>query len=308
MSNRRSDSGLNGILLVDKPTGWTSHDVVARARRLTGQRRMGHTGTLDPMATGLLVLCLGQATRLVEYMAGHEKRYQGVIALGTTTTTDDAEGSVLEVRPVPSLDQSAIEARLSRFRGTIEQRPPLFSAVHVAGKRAYELARAGKAVELPARSVVVRELTGQLMSPMTLAVDVRCSAGTYVRSLARDLGEAIGCGGHLAALRRLQCGPFRAEDATTLAALEGVAAEDELEELLMPADEAIVELDAAIVGDAGSRLLASGMPWERESTVGNGLDTVRIYSTGGEFVGVGSLSRSGQIRARKVFWREKSPD
>jgi tRNA pseudouridine55 synthase len=260
------------------------------------------------MATGLLVLCLGQATRLVEYMTGHEKRYEGVIALGTTTTTDDGEGSVLEVRPVPSLDRERIEAWLARFRGAIEQRPPMFSAIHVAGRRSYELARAGKAVELPARSVVVRELSGHLTSRTTLAVDVRCSAGTYVRSFARDLGEAIGCGGHLAALRRLECGPFRSEDAITLAVLEGIAGEGELEQFLIPADEAIAEFDAAVVGDAGSRLLANGMPWEAESTAGNGVDSLRIYSTGGEFVGVGSLSRSGQIRARKVFWREKSPD
>jgi tRNA pseudouridine55 synthase len=200
-------------LLVDKPSGWTSHDVVAKVRGLSRQRQIGHTGTLDPMATGLLVLCLGRATRLVEYMVGHDKAYTGIIQLGASTTTDDAEGEVTERAPVPALTADDQRRVAAAFTGRIEQVPPAYSAVKVAGQRAYAVARKGGAVSLGARPVTVYEMALELEGSDRLRIEVRCSSGTYVRSLARDMGVALGTLGHLAALRRKSVGGFGVEDA-----------------------------------------------------------------------------------------------
>jgi len=308
VTSRRSDSGLDGILLIDKPTGWTSHDVVAKARRITGQRRIGHTGTLDPMASGLLVLCLGRATRLVEYLTGHDKRYRGTITLGQTTTTDDAEGDVVSKRSVPPMTGSDVEVALAGFRGAIEQRPPAFSALKVDGKRAYSLARAGADVHLPSRPVIIHEISGALVSATEIVLTVHCSTGTYVRSLARDLGEVLGCGAHLSALRRLSAGNFRIEDADSLAQVESAIEAGELEDLVLPADEGVIEFQAAILGSEGAAAIANGVAWRPRAGALRGADRLRIYGHDGAFVGVGSLSSSGEIRASKVFLRNKSTE
>lgn len=211
----------HGLLLVDKPGGWTSHDVVGRMRRIAGTRRVGHAGTLDPMATGLLVLGIGQGTRLLTYAVGLPKTYTATIRLGQATTTDDAEGEPLgEVRPADSCDAAAIDAALEALRGDITQVPSTVSAIKVDGKRAYARARAGETVELAARPVRIDRL--DLLEHRTegpfcdLDVIVDCSSGTYIRALARDLGEALGVGGHLTALRRTRVGPFDVADAVTV--------------------------------------------------------------------------------------------
>jgi tRNA pseudouridine55 synthase len=306
VSARRSDSGLDGILLIDKPAGWTSHDVVAKARGITGQRRIGHTGTLDPMATGLLLLCLGQATRLVEYLTGHDKRYTGVVQLGRTTTTDDAEGKTIQERPVPELTPAALAASVARFRGAISQRPPAFSALKVQGKRAYDLARAGEDVKLAERAVTIHRFDAELLAADTVVIDVVCSSGTYIRSLARDLGEAIGCGGHLTALRRESAGPFSVKDAISLDGLAQVVATRELEDRIVPADEGICELDAAILGEEGTLAMVQGRPWQGEDDALWAANPARIYGASGDFIGVGSISNLGEIRASKVLLRQKS--
>jgi tRNA pseudouridine55 synthase len=303
--SKRSDSGLDGILLIDKPAGWTSHDVVAKARRVTGQRRIGHTGTLDPMATGLLVLCLGRATRLVEYLIGHDKRYTGVIALGRTTATDDSEGETIHEAAVPDLTEAELDAAVAGFRGAILQRPPAYSALKVQGKRAYDLARAGRVVELAEREVTVRQFQATFAAPGTVQIDVTCSSGTYIRSLARDLGEGLGCGGHLAALRREAAGPFDVREAVTLATVERAVGAGRLDEFLLQPDDGILDLGAALLGVEGATALSNGVPWQ-VSNDGNAFDPLRIYSFDGAFVGVGSMSDSGEIRASKVFVRLNS--
>ena len=243
MGRRQSD--INGILVVDKPgrTGAvvdpralpTSHDVVQRVRRATGQRRIGHTGTLDPMADGVLVLCLGQATRLVEYYQGHDKVYHAGITLGTATDTLDALGQVTDEQPVPALDRAAVETALAQFRGPIDQVPPLFSALKRDGESLHRKARRGESVTLEARPVVIHELTlVDWMPPARLEIRLRCSAGTYVRSLARDLGPALGTVAHLDALRREAAGPFTLADAHALAAIEETAARGEIAAMLLP--------------------------------------------------------------------------
>lgn len=200
-------SAPDGLLLVDKPSGWTSHDVVARTRRLAATRRVGHAGTLDPMATGLLILGIGRATRLLGHLALHDKDYAAGITLGAVTNTDDAGGEVVSTSSV-DVSESAVRQALSALTGSLMQVPPAYSAIKVDGRRSYARARSGETVELAARPVEVTrfELVG-FASPCLDAV-VTCSSGTYVRALARDLGAALGCGAHLASLRRTRIGGF----------------------------------------------------------------------------------------------------
>ncbi|MGE3076892.1 MAG: tRNA pseudouridine(55) synthase TruB [Dehalococcoidia bacterium] len=304
--SRRTDSGLDGILLIDKPAGWTSHDVVARARRITGQRRIGHTGTLDPMATGLLVLCLGNATRLVEFLTGHDKRYTGEITLGRTTTTDDAEGDTLAEYPVRELSQGYVDEVSSRFTGPILQRPPAFSALKVAGRRAYDLARSGAAPDLVSRPVTIHSLEVRIAASDRLELDLSCSSGTYVRSLARDLGAALGTGAHLTSLRRHSAGPFTIDSAFTLEAVASAVNNGSLEELILPSDDGLMTMDAAILSREGAHAVSNGMSWNTTLAPDCDRSPVRIYSDSGSFVGVGSVSSLGRIHASKVLERDKS--
>jgi tRNA pseudouridine55 synthase len=206
----------HGFLLVDKPSGPTSHDIVQTARRALHERRIGHTGTLDPAATGLLLLCIGRATRLQQFMLGWEKTYEGEIALGHATTTYDTEGEMVgEARPVPPIDGDMLESLVARFSGTIEQLPPSYSAKKLAGRKLYELARAGEEVPREPKTVTILDLQLRALAPDRLSFSVTCSSGTYVRSLAHDIGEILGCGGHLASLRRVRIGPWLATQAVT---------------------------------------------------------------------------------------------
>ena len=225
VSPRRPDADVPpGILLVDKAGGMTSHDVVARARRVLSVRRVGHAGTLDPMATGLLVLGVGAATRLLGHLGGHDKTYEATIRLGATTVTDDREGEVLASVPAGSLDDDAIRSVLAAQTGPLAQVPSSVSAVKVGGRRSYDRVRAGEAVELEPRQVTVHRLdvTRIDRSPADAAdvvdvdVTVECTAGTYIRAIARDAGAVLGVGGHLTALRRTASGPFRITEAATV--------------------------------------------------------------------------------------------
>jgi tRNA pseudouridine55 synthase len=224
-----------GVVNVRKVRGWTSHDVVARLRRLSGQRRIGHAGTLDPMAEGVLPVLFGRATRLVEQVQAGEKQYRAEVQLGTATATDDAEGEIVQGAPVPPLDVTTLECALGAFRGTIQQVPPAYSAVKVQGQRAYAVARKGGLVTLAPREVMIHALHGRLCAPDVLELDVTCSSGTYVRALARDLARRLGTVGHLRLLERTRVGPFLLEDAQTLdeIAMRGVAS------VLLPPDAAL---------------------------------------------------------------------
>ena len=222
MSPRRPDADVPpGILLIDKPGGMTSHDVVARARRALSVRKVGHAGTLDPMATGLLLLGVGSATRLLGYLGGHDKTYEATIRLGQATVTDDREGEVLTTVPAGHLDDDAVRAALAAQTGPLRQIPSSVSAVKVAGRRSYDRVRAGETVELEPRSVTVHRLEVHRMDRPTpdlvdVEVTVECTAGTYIRAIARDAGAALGVGGHLTTLRRTASGPFRVADAATV--------------------------------------------------------------------------------------------
>jgi len=225
----------HGFLNIAKPTACTSHDVVNNVRRLLGQRRVGHAGTLDPLATGVLVLGVGHGTRLIEYLAATRKTYRAGILLGRTTTTDDSAGDVVRDRPVHA-DAAGVHAALKQFTGTIAQVPPAFAAVHVQGTRAYVRARRGENVTLEPRQVTIHRLEILEMRLPRLTLEVECSTGTYVRALARDLGEELGCGAHLAALTRTRVGSFSLEDAVSIDTLEGRIAHDGWQDILLPLD------------------------------------------------------------------------
>ena len=206
----------DGILLVDKPSGWTSHDVVAKVRAHFGFKKVGHCGTLDPMATGLLVLVLGRATRLSEKLTSDDKSYEGAIQLGSTTNTEDADGETLETKPVPPLTEADLLAVLNKFKGDTYQTPPMVSAIKHQGRPLYKLARKGIVVEREPRLVHIYDLRLLAMELPRLKFRMTCSKGTYVRTLAADIGRDLGCGAHLAELRRTAAGKFKLEDAHTL--------------------------------------------------------------------------------------------
>ncbi|ACL26407.1 tRNA pseudouridine(55) synthase TruB [Chloroflexus aggregans] len=238
---------LAGFVIIDKPAGLTSHDVVAHVRRLVGRVvKVGHAGTLDPMATGVLPVALGSATRLLDQLVDTRKGYLGVVRLGIQTTTDDADGEPLVTQAVPELTPETIETVLTRFRGDILQQPPAFSALHIDGQRAYALARAGNEVTLAPKPVRIERLDLLAVALPDLTIAVECSKGTYIRALARDIGAALGCGGHLASLQRIFTGPFRLEHAIPLAALTDRGAV--MRHLLPPEtallDWPLVQLDA----------------------------------------------------------------
>jgi tRNA pseudouridine55 synthase len=254
-------SAPDGLLVVDKPGGWTSHDVVGRVRRLAQTRKVGHAGTLDPMATGVLVLGIGRATRLLGHLALTSKAYDATIRLGATTVTDDAEGEVVEVRDAAGVTDEAVAAAMGALAGDLQQVPSSVSAVKVDGVRSYARVRAGEAVALTARAVTVSRFALLERRGDELDVAVECTSGTYVRALARDLGAALGVGGHLTALRRTRVGPFGLDVARTL--------EQAAEELgVVPLDAAVAaafprrELteDEAVALSYGKRLAASDVP------------------------------------------------
>ena len=242
----------SGLVVVDKPAGWTSHDVVARVRRLAGTRRVGHAGTLDPMATGVLVLGVEKATRLLGHLTLHDKRYDATVAFGTTTTTDDAEGEVVASCDVAGLTEARVRAAAEALTGEIEQVPPGVSAISVDGVRSYARVRRGESVSLPARRVTVHAFEVLSFSGDSAEVRVHCSSGTYVRALARDLGTALGVGAHLTALRRTASGPY----ALPAPPLDDLDVERDLVPLTDAARAAFRALD---VDAETARLVANGV-------------------------------------------------
>jgi tRNA pseudouridine55 synthase len=240
---------VDGVIVVDKAEGWTSHDVVARMRRLANTRRIGHLGTLDPIATGVLPLVLGRATRLQQFYTRSDKIYEGVVRFGWSTTTYDRAGEPTGDRVDVTLDRGALVAALDRFRGEIRQTPPPVSAKKVDGRRAYELARQAVAVELAPVPVEIYDIAILEIAGAEARLRVHCSGGTYMRSIAHELGQAIACGAHLADLRRLASGEFEIARARTLPQLEALAAEDRLGDALVPASQMLPGIPAVFVDD-----------------------------------------------------------
>jgi tRNA pseudouridine55 synthase len=289
---------LHGFLNIDKPAGMTSHDVVARVRRLAGQKRVGHGGTLDPAATGVLPVALGEATRLLEYLVEGRKRYEAAIVLGVTTTTDDAEGEVTAEHPVPPLDASSVTAALAGFVGTIQQVPPMYSAIQVGGRRLYDLARQGTTLDLKPRQVEIDQLDLLDWQPPRLSIAIVCGKGTYIRALARDLGAKLGCGGHLQALRRTAVGPFGIETATTLADL--LAEPGALPRALLAPELAVARLPRVDLPPEAARRVVMGLGVDLAQEPA---DVIRAHGEDGRLLAL--LRYDGTLwRPFKVFgWR-----
>ncbi|MBN1179177.1 MAG: tRNA pseudouridine(55) synthase TruB [Anaerolineae bacterium] len=286
---------MDGILNLDKPRGLTSHDVVNRIRRVAGQRRVGHTGTLDPMATGVLVVCLGRATRAAEYVMDSPKTYRARVLLGVTTDTYDAEGDVVATAPVEDVTEARVLAALDRFRGPIQQVPPMYSAIKRDGQPLYKLARAGVTVERDARAVEIGRLEMSNWQPPALTLTVTCSPGTYVRSLAHDLGRALGCGAHLVELVRLASGDFTLDDAVPL----DEVTRERLLHLLLPIDAALRRYPAMQLDEAAAAAVRSGRGVAADLPEGAGL--ARAYGPDGAFLAVMAYRQAGAWHPHKVF-------
>ena len=258
----RREVTLSGIVNVDKPAGMTSHDVVDAVRRMAGQRKVGHSGTLDPLASGVLLVCLGQATRVVEYLMAGCKSYHATILLGQTTTTYDVEGEVITTGGRTDFSRTEIEAALAGFVGPIEQVPPIYSALKQQGQPLYKLARQGKEVERLPRSVEIYDLELLGWIPPALTVRVTCSPGTYVRSLAHDLGQRLGSGACLCGLVRLRSGRFSLEEAVSLERLEEAFQHGQEGDYLLPLDEALLDLPALVLTQADTKRIIQGQAVE----------------------------------------------
>ena len=287
---------MNGILLIDKEPDWTSNDVVAKLKGMLHQRRVGHSGTLDPMATGLLVVFVGRATRAVEFAEGHDKRYLASLRLGLVTDTQDISGTVLERREA-SVTRGELEAALEAFKGEQEQLPPMYSAIKHKGRPLYEIARKGGEVERKPRKITVYDmrLIGEDRGDYLL--DIRCSKGTYVRTLCHDLGHALGCGGCMSSLRRLEAGGFSVDKSHKLSEVQEYADRGRAEELLLPVDSLFTELNSCVAEAWQERKLRCG----NEYSVGLPDGDYRVYSASGEFLMLGRVENKTMKTLKSFF-------
>jgi tRNA pseudouridine55 synthase len=287
---------MNGVLVVDKPPGPTSHDVVARVRRALGTRRVGHTGTLDPLATGVLPLVIGRATRLAQFLSSDDKEYVADVIFGVSTTTYDALGETLPSESTGPVDLAKLESALREFRGTYLQRPPAFSAKKISGKPAYELARSGVAPELKSAEVTVTALEVLERGENSARLRVECTTGFYVRTLAHELGQRLGCGAHLAGLRRTRAGAFELSDAVPLATLEHEASASAAR--IVPLERLLPGLPAVVLTEEGVRRMSHGnlLPSStQKSREGDFEGPVRLLDEGGRLIGIAEPEPGGSL-------------
>ncbi len=297
---------VHGILLLDKPKGISSNAALQKAKRLFNARKAGHTGSLDPMATGMLPICFGEATKVCQYLIDCDKRYRASMRLGITTNTGDAEGKVLNETAVKALDQAQIEQVLADFRGDIEQIPPMFSALKHQGQRLYKLAAKGIEVERAPRSVTIHQLDFCAYHDNIIDIDAHCSKGTYIRTLAEDIGQQLGCGAHLVALRRYAVGNYTGKTLTTFAELESLQQEGnyvQLDSQLLPLDSGLSYLPRLDLSDCDAQKLRNGLRLELEDQLKDGFSgkLMRLYSPGEGFFGLGEKRPDGQLASRRIF-------
>ncbi len=304
MDSQEVKNAISGVLVVDKPVGMTSHDVVQAVRTGTGLRRAGHTGTLDPRASGVLVILVGPAVRLSEFVSASDKRYQAIIRLGSTTDTFDADGKFTNSDEPVDVTEDQFEKVLNTFIGEIEQTPPPYSAVKVQGRKAYDMARQGEEVELAPRKITVHHLEVLEWAPPEVVIDVHCSSGTYVRSLANDLGNVLGCGAYLVGLRRTKSGRFSLRDATPLRKLQEAFHAGNWYQYLIPAAEALAEWPAVELSPDEVEDVRHGHRVKAAADAQPGL--VRGVSTQGELVALMELmtgeSGEPEWQPKKVFF------
>ncbi len=297
-----NDVRMDGILNINKPAGMTSYAVVARVKRLSGERRVGHAGTLDPDATGVLPVCLGKATRIVEYIMGSPKTYLAGIELGTVTDTYDASGAVVRRADSSCVSQQLVETVLDSFRGTIRQTPPMHSAVKHGGRPLYYFARSGLDVKRKSRPVTIHRLELIEWQPPYFTLEVTCGKGTYVRSLAHDLGQTLGCGAHLKDLVRIRYGCFDIAEAVSLAELEESFSRGAWQRFVYPVDYPLRDFYSVVIDDVGEAAMKNGQPLLLEDA--NPTDELcRAYSRGGRFLGILRRDPGAEAwRPEKVFY------
>lgn len=301
---RRKGRPIDGILVLDKPAGVTSNGALQQAKRLFDAAKAGHTGSLDPMATGVLPLCFGEATKFSQFLLDADKRYIATVRLGITTASGDADGDVLEEKPVPALDDATLNEAIAGFRGEIEQTPSMYSAIKVDGQPLYKLARQGIEIERKSRTVMIHELTLLDRGEDTLTLEIACSKGTYVRSLAEDLGKVLGCGAHVSSLRRTASGPYGLDEAFTLEELEQLRDEkgvEAIDALLRPAATAVADWPAVELPEITAEYLMQGQPVQISQAPTAGW--VRIFSESEPtpaFLGVGEILEDGRVAPRRL--------
>jgi tRNA pseudouridine55 synthase len=289
---------VNGILLLDKPKGMTSNAALQKAKRLLKVKKAGHTGSLDPMATGLLPLCFGEGTKVSKFLLEADKRYWTTLQLGQESDTGDAEGEITE-RAEVTVTASDVEAVLARFRGEIDQVPSVYSAIKQGGEPLYKKVRRGEEVEPPkSRRVTIHELRLMSLEGDRLELDIRCTKGTYVRTLAMDIGRALGCFAHLAELRRTASGPFRIEDAVPLDTLEGEGLA-ERQARVLPVDAALADFPAVELGETAAYYLLQGQPVMVPKAPAD--QFLRLYDDQGKFLGVGATLADGRVAPKRLF-------
>jgi tRNA pseudouridine55 synthase len=305
MARRRNGRPLNGMLILDKPKGLSSNQALQAVKRLLGASKAGHTGSLDPMATGVLPLCFGESTKFSQYLLDADKAYQSTFVLGAATDTGDAEGQLLEVRDASGICESDVLAALRLFEGEIMQVPSMFSAIKQHGQPLYKLARQGLEVERKPRSVVIKQLHLRAFRQGSRAeaeIELECSKGTYVRSLAEDVGRVLGCGAYVSALRRTRAGAFRVEDSVTLSTLEALQSLDraeEIERMLLPADAAVGSLPLVQLSESGGFYIRQGQPVMVPNAPRGGIVRVALHS--GEFLGIGEMLDDGRVAPRRLI-------
>lgn len=301
---KRIRRDVNGILILDKPRGMSSNQALQKVRWLLNAEKAGHTGSLDPLATGVLPLCFGEATKFSQYLLDADKGYETVAQLGVTTTTGDAEGEVLERRDV-TVGRDELEAALGRFRGEIQQVPPMYSALKKDGQPLYKLARAGEVVEREARSVTIARLELLAFDSTKATLSVSCSKGTYIRTLVEDLGQVLGCGGHVAELRRTQAGPFNLSQAISLEELEKAHAEggnEALDRFLLPSDSGLEHWPLVQLSEHSAYYWLHGQPVRAPEAPKFGM--LRVQDHTGRFIGIGEVSDDGRIAPRRLIRSE----
>ncbi|HLT03956.1 MAG TPA: tRNA pseudouridine(55) synthase TruB [Pseudomonas sp.] len=301
---KRVRRAVHGVLILDKPKGFSSNAALQKVRWLLNAEKAGHTGSLDPLATGVLPLCFGEATKFSQYLLDADKAYETLMRLGVTTSTGDAEGEVLERREV-AVTREDIEALLPRFRGDIQQVPPMYSALKKDGQPLYKLARAGEVVEREPRSVTIAQLELLDLQDDQARLAVACSKGTYIRTLVEDLGQALGCGAHVAELRRTQAGPFTLAQAVSLEALEQAHAEggaEALDRFLLPVDCGLQDWPVVQLTEHSAYYWLHGQPVRAPGAPEQGLMRVRDHE--GRFIGIGEASDDGRVAPRRLIRSE----
>lgn len=299
--SRRNARGraLDGVLPLNKPVGVGSNEILQRVKRLYDARKAGHTGSLDRLASGVLPICFGEATKLSGFLLNADKCYRSRLRLGVRTTTADAEGEVIQTRPVPALDAASVETVLAAYRGPIEQVPPMFSAVKHKGQRLYKLAHRGETVERAARGVTIFELRLDGLGPDWLDIYVRCSKGTYIRTLGEDIGEALGCGASVLTLHRTEAGPFHEDQAVSLERLDAALASGSADALLLPPEQALPDWPRLVLNADLTFYMQQGQPVMVPRAPVSGW--VKLVGPRERFLGVGEVIDDGRIAPRRLL-------